>query len=332
MLLNLKTKTSCDPDDIPNSFLRRYAESLGKFLVVLFSASLMSSVLPDDWRAARTVAIFKKGDRSLPQNYRPISLISSCCKLIEHIIANHILVYLEERSILTPWQHGFRKGYSTVTQLVPIVHSFASVIDNNGQVDTIFLDFRKAFDKVPHDKLILKLRSIGLPDMIISWITAYLNNRVQRVTVGGQQSRCLPVTSGIPQGSVLGPLLFLLYINHIVSVVLPGVSIWLFADDCVLFKCISSSDDQGDLQASLNNVSEWCREWGMLLNNDKSVLLRITRKKTPIPFTYTLKSSLLTQVTKHRRNTYRQSILEFPYWQCLLFCSAQATFLEARTP
>lgn len=253
MLLNLKTKTCCGPDDIPNTFLRRYAESLGKFLVVLFRASLMYGMLPEDWRAARVVPVFKKGDRSLPQNYRPISLTSSCCKLIEHIIANHILDYLKEHAVLTPWQHGFRKGYSTVTQLVTITHSFASVLDNNGQIDSIFLDFSKAFDKVPHDKLIFKLRTVGLSEMIISWITSYLSNRIQRVTIG-EQSGCLPVTSGVPQGSVLGPLLFLLYINDIVSVVVPGVCIRLFADDCALFKSISCANDQDGLQTSLNNI------------------------------------------------------------------------------
>lgn len=117
MLLNLNTKKSCGPDSIPNIFLRRYAESLAKFLVVLFRTSLMYGELPEDWKIALVVPIFKKGDRLCFQNYRPISLTSSCCKLMEHIVATRILEYLNDHNILTGFQHGFRKGYSTVTQL-----------------------------------------------------------------------------------------------------------------------------------------------------------------------------------------------------------------------
>lgn len=128
MLLNLKAKKCCGPDDLPNVFLRRYAECVAKFLVVIFQASLLPATLPRDWRIARVIPIFKKGDRSIPDNYRPISLTSTCCKLIEHIIANHILEFLERHSILTSFQHGFRKGYSNVTQLVTVTHELPLII------------------------------------------------------------------------------------------------------------------------------------------------------------------------------------------------------------
>lgn len=198
MLLNSKTKTSCGPDNIPNIFLRRFAESVAKYLVIIFRVSLLSAELPEDWRSARVVPIFKKGDRLLLQNYRPISLTSSCCKLIEHIIAHKLNEFLEEHSVLTNHQHGFRKGLSTTTQLVTIVHTFAACLDANSQIDVIFLDYSKAFDTVPHDKLIIKLRLIGVPELFISWISAYLSNRNQYVQVGEQHSGCLPVTSGVP--------------------------------------------------------------------------------------------------------------------------------------
>lgn len=125
----------------------RYAEFIAKFLVI-FEASLLTATLPRDWRIARVIPIFKKRDRLILDN----SLTSTCCKLIEHIIANRILEFLERYSILTSFQHGFRKGYSTVTQLVTVTHEFAKALDNNVQVDRIFLDLSKAFDKVPHDK------------------------------------------------------------------------------------------------------------------------------------------------------------------------------------
>lgn len=240
---------------------------------------MLSSKLPGDWKAARISPVFKKGNRLSPQNYRPISLTSSCCKLIEHIIATQIVNFLDQHSILTQFQHGFRKGYSTVTQLVTVIHSFALNLDNNRQTDIIFLDFSKAFDRVPHDKLIQKLKRIGLPDILVNWIAEYLTNRSQFVAINDHRSPSLHVSSGVPQGSVLGPLLFLIYINDIVNVITPTVQIRLFADDCVLFRDIYSVHDQNELNTNLSNIDQWCNEWGMTLNVDKSVCMRLTRQK-----------------------------------------------------
>lgn len=139
-----------------------------------------------------------------------------------------------------------------------IIHSLAACLDNNGQIDAIFLDFKKAFDKVPHDILIAKLRNIPIPDIFVSWIAAYLSNRQQLVKINEEESRCPPVTSGVPQGSVLGPLLFLLYINDLVTVVDPTVQIRLFADDCVLFRDVTCTNDQNELEKNIENVREWC--------------------------------------------------------------------------
>lgn len=297
MLLNLKTKTSSGPDDIPNVFLRRYAESLAKFLVIIFRISFLTGKVPSDWKIARVVPIYKKGCRFSIENYRPISLLSTCSKIMEHIIANHINDFLQRNSVLTGHQHGFRKGYSTSTQLVSVIHSFASVLDCNGQIDAIFLDFSKAFDKVPHHSLIIKLRNIGLSNVIVSWIADYLCNRKQFVSLGNEKSHFLPVRSGVPQGSVLGPLLFLLFVNDIVYEACPGVEMRLFADDCVLFCNISSPSDQENLSKSLGRIGDWCSRWGMVLNTEKSVIMRITRKKAPLSFNYKLGSSPLKEVT-----------------------------------
>lgn len=288
MLLNIKSKSSCGPDNIPNAFLRRYAESIARFLVVIFRSSLSQGIVPKDWLIARVVPVFKKGDNAIVTNYRPISLTVSCCKLMEHIISNYILNFLDERNILSPFQHGFRKGLSTTTQLITSIHSFSAVIDKSGQTDVVFIDFSKAFDRISHSKLIFKLNLLGLPSTIVNWIKSYLHSRVQFVDINGSHSDFLPVNSGVPQGSVLGPLLFLIYINDVVSCVKEGVEIRLFADDCLLSSTINSSNDQQILNDSLDAINNWCDLWDMKLNTEKTVFMRITNKKQPHEHQYTI--------------------------------------------
>lgn len=301
LLLNVKTKSSDGPDGIPNAFLQRYAEPIAHVFTHIFRLSLHNSILPDDWRTARVIPVFKKGDRLNVENYRPISITSGPCKLLEHIITHYIMSFLEENSILTPFQHGFRKGLSTTTQLVTTIHDFAMAIDKGDQIDAIFLDFRKAFDCVCHSKLLTKLSNIGLPITVINWIRSYLTSRKQFVQVEGCCSGVLPVTSGVPQGSVLGPVLFLIFINDIVSSVdTSAISLKLFADDCILYKPIKSERDQECLQNNLNSLSDWCHTWSMELNISKSVYMRISNKITPFASRYTLNNNPLIEVSNFK--------------------------------
>lgn len=156
-----------------------------EILVAVFCASLRSAQLPEEWKMARVVPIFKKGVPLSIENYPPISLTSSCCKVIEHIICHCVNEYLEEHSILTKFQHGFRVCHSTIRELITITHSLSSALDKKGRVDFIFLDFSKAFDKVPCNKLILKLRKTGVPEIFVCCFSAYLTDRKQFLDVGG---------------------------------------------------------------------------------------------------------------------------------------------------
>lgn len=273
---------------------------LSHFLVIIFRASLSSAVLPNAWLSARVIPILKKGDPSLVQNYRPISLTSSCCKLLEHIIANENTTFLDDRAILTPMQHGFRKGLSTVTQLTTVIHSLASVVDKSGQTDITFLDFSKAFDLVSHAKLIVKLVNLNIRSYLVNRISAYLTNRRQFVVVDNCFSGDLSITSGVPQGSVLGRLLFNIYINDIVDSICEPVQIKLFADDCLLFNEITCQQDQITLNSSLQIILAWCVRWDMQLNIDKTVFMKITKKINKLSFTYNLASMPLKEVDEYK--------------------------------
>lgn len=220
----------------------------------------------------------KKGDHLTVSNYRPVYIAGACCRLLEHIVAGFIQRFLKDHKILSPFQHGFRKGLSTVTQLVTTVHELSQILDLSGQIDVLFLDFSKAFDKVPHAKLLYKLERTELHFGIIHWICAYLKNREQFVEVRNHSSSTRQITSGVPQGSVLGPLLFFIYVNDLIYVISDNVSIRLYADDCLIFNDIVSHDEHDVLQRCLVTVTNWCPNWRMELNAEKNRTFTRNRK------------------------------------------------------
>ena len=183
------------------------AEPLTPILTLIFSASLKQGQTPDDWKEANVSRIFKKGDKSQPANYRPVSLISVCSKVLEHIIHSHLMNFFENNQILFDQQHGFRKHRSCESQLLITVQDLASGLDNSQQIDAILLDFSKAFDKVPHQRLLIKLEHYGVRGTTVQWIKSFLSNRTQKVVVEGKSSSSAPVTYVVPQGTLLGPLL-----------------------------------------------------------------------------------------------------------------------------
>lgn len=288
LLSKLDLKKSPGPDNISNTFLNRYAVWISKYLYKLYTTSLATLSIPDDWRWAKVIPIHKSGSRAEASNYRPVSLTSTCCKILEHIIFKAIITHLERNNLLYSRQHGFRSGLSTVTQLAEITNDIANVINDRGQLDAIFLDFSKAFDVVPHHELITKMRAIGIENNIISWVECYLRNRKQFVALNDEVSGNLSVFSGVPQGSVLAPILFLIYINDIHLCIKSPIQLRLFADDCVIYSTINTKEDQVQLNHSLQLIHAWCKKWGMALNAKKTVSITFTNKKTPLNFAYTL--------------------------------------------
>ena len=205
-------------------------------------------------------------------------MTSICCKINEHIIVSQTLKHLEKHKILVDHQHGFRRGRSCETQLLITAHDLASTLNNRSQADVAVLDFAKAFDKVPHQRLIKKLEFYNLDKHAIGWIVSFLSGRSQSVVVDGHSSDESQVLSGVPQGTVMGPLLFLLFINDISADV--SSSIRLFADDCLIYRDIRSSHDAELLQQDLDKVVDWSKKWGMEFNVSKCNILTVTQKMT----------------------------------------------------
>lgn len=298
LILNLNTKKCKGPDDIPNAFLVRYSVWASKFLTVIFQKSLETGIVPSLWKLAKVIPLFKSGEKHIITNYRPISLTSYSCKLLEHIIYKHIVEHLEQHNLLSQFQHGFRRGFSTVTQLTEFVHDISSSLDSGEQVDAIFIDFSKAFDTVSHTKLICKLTAILNNPVLVKWIENFLSDRAQIVEFNGSVSNKSNVTSGVCQGSVLGPLLFLLYIND-----LPGninSKIRFYADDCVLYDTISSPQCHQKLNESFSRFCAWCKTWQMTVNFCKTVSMSFTHKRSLSNFTYSSADINLQRVSEYK--------------------------------
>jgi len=226
------------PDEIPSRLLKEMSCELAPSLTLIFKASIHQSNLPSDWKTALVTPLLKKGSRSNPTNYHPISLTSICCKLLEHIIYSNIYImsHLNLHNILSSVQFGFWEKHSAELFLLCTIHDFALNLNCNQTTDAIFLDFCKVFDKVPHHHLKLKLEYYGIKNSVLQWISSFLHSHTQQVVCGGSISDPVNVTSGVSQGTVLGPLLFLIYINDLPDCITSSCG--LFADDCLLYRKI----------------------------------------------------------------------------------------------
>ena len=293
LLLNININKAVGPDGIPGRLLKLCAHEIVDSLITIFQASLDQGVVPDDWKDANIMPLFKKGDKTSAENYRPISLTSVTCKLLEHIIHSNVMRHFDQFNILNDDQHGFRKFRSCESQLITTINDFAEGLSEHQQIDAIFLDFSKAFDKVDHAGLLLKLKDLGIRNSLLKWVESFLSGRSQRVLVEGNVSSPRPVLSGVPQGTVLGPLLFLVYINDINEGLSHGTKIKLFADDSLLYRTIKTPNDSKILQDDLNTLQKWEINWKMEFHPGKCQLLRVTNKKTHIPYSYSIHNEIL---------------------------------------
>ena len=271
----IKQNKSPGPDNIHPRVLFELKDNISQFITIIFSTSLRTKTLPEEWKHARVSAIYKKNNKSVPLNYRPVSLTCILCKLLESIIRDHVVKHMTENKLFSSKQFGFIGGRSTTLQLLHVLDIWSQILDQGGNIDSIYCDFMKAFDKVPHKRLVYKVSKYGIKGDVLGWIDAFLSNRTQCVSIGEAQSDVMPVTSGIPQGSVLGPLLFVIYINDLPDVVDKDTFIFLFADDTKAFRDIKSVPDQIILQKDIKSLTEWSAIWLLKFHPDKCVAMQM---------------------------------------------------------
>lgn len=296
ILKELKKLNTCKgpgPDGLPPHFIRQCAKYLSLPLKLIFNKSLMSSKFPTQWKIAHVVPIFKKGEPNDVKNYRPISLLSIFSKLFESLICP-VLTSLIKTQLATQ-QHGFCTNKSTTTNLVHYINDISRSVDSGVQVDSIYTDFSSAFDKVNHVLLLQKLANYGMHGHLLRWFESYLSDRQQRVVIKGYQSPLYHSTSGVPQGSHLGPILFLVFVNDIIHSI-KNSKCSMFADDLKLYKEIESSTDIALLQKDLDAIHEWCHSNMMTLNAAKCYHITFTRKKLIQPSAYHLNGITLQKV------------------------------------
>lgn len=292
VIYTLDCKKGPGTDGIPPLLLRKCAAELVTPVTLLFNRSLSERTFPSVWKTAFIVPIHKSGNINRVRNYRGISILCCLSKIFEKLM--HNALYTVAAPIISEYQHGFMRHRSTTTNLMCYVTSLSREIESGNQVDAVYVDFAKAFDTVPHILIIDKLKRIGYPDWLTEWIFSYLSARTAQVVVNSSRSRQINVTSGVPQGSVLGPLLFNIFVNDL-CLCLSSFKL-SFADDLKFYRIIRSSLDCFALQEDINTLLIWCSDNGMRVNNDKCKVITFTRSNNPVTHQYHMEFAHLERV------------------------------------
>ena len=282
ILNTLDTTKAVGPDKISPKLLKEASQELSVPLSKLFNLSLMLKKYPENWKYADVVPVFKKGDPKIVNNYRPISLLSIISKVFEKCVYKYIHNFINNNNLLSQHQSGFRKGDSTINQLLYLSHQFSSALDNGKEVRVVFFDISKAFDRVWHSGLLYKIEQFGISGGLLLWIKSYLSGRKQKVIINGQESELIEINAGVPQGSILGPLFFLIFINDIVNDICCNIK--LFADDTSIYLIIDNPVTSAEkLNVDLSIVHAWSNKWLVNFNPNKTESLLISRKTQQVP-------------------------------------------------
>ena len=249
------------PDGMSPKFIKMGGNCLVKPLTKLFNLSLSIGKFPSIWKQANVLPLYKKGDKHLRNNYRPVSLLCILGKILERVVYKHVFNHFRDNFLISIYQSGFLPNSSTVTQLTELYHKFCEAVSNGKEIRIVFLDISKAFDRVWHKGLIFKLQKWGISGKLLEWFKSYLKDRIQRVCLNGQFSSWANIDAGVPQGSVLGPLLFLVFINDITHII-KHCKIRLFADDTCLYIEVDNHINSADLiNEDLKSIENWSKAW-----------------------------------------------------------------------
>ena len=294
-LKKLKPSSAPGPDKLWPRVLHSLADVLSFPLALIFARCLSEGTVPPEWKRANITPIFKKGSKGSPGNYRPVSLTCVLCKVMESLLRDSIVSHLAKHSLIHNTQHGFMSGRSCLTNLLEYLEELTKLMDTGKAVDIVYLDFAKAFNKVPIRRLLSKCAGLGIQGELLAWIEEWLTGREQRVVLNGEASSWEPVRSGVPQGSVLGPTLFLIFINDIDSAVnVTGSVLEKFADDTKWAMVVECEEDRAIFQQGLDRLMEWSIEWQMLFNVDKCHIIHAGHKNNL--FEYSMGGRVLEEV------------------------------------
>jgi hypothetical protein len=289
------SNTAAGPDGIPALVYRRCVGSLARPLLAIFKHSLYSGTVPAAWKLAKVYPLYKgKGDKSIASSYRPVSLTCVACKILERLLITHLNAYLNSNYMLDSRQHGFRNGQSTVTNLLSFDKHIVKHLNDGKPCDVIMIDFSRAFDKVNHLKLCVKLKRLGIDGCYLKWIVDYLSNRKQYVIYGGALSSMSDVTSGVVQGSCLGPVAFSIFINDLCAV-LNYAEPALFADDFKFVGDVSCQLGRTSMQADIDAVATWSDTNQLPINLDKCTVLHYGRNN--VKQEYSLGAAVITSTS-----------------------------------